>query len=146
MRLMKSLAIVVTALALTACASGVLYKDMAASTPKVQADQGRIYFFRPFQVGGFAIQPPIQLDGVNVGSSKPDGFFYVDSTPGTHEVSTTADPEKKLSVTLGTGETKYVKTFPVFGSTSDNMILEIVSEADAMKVLPELGFTGATSW
>ena len=138
MRLLKWFILICSVLSLAACASGTDYKHLAASIPKLKADEGRIYFFRNTAFAGFAVQPSITLDGANVGRSKPGGFFYVDIPSGQHEISTASEPSKKLAVTLEKGETQYIKASPAFGTMMGTINLQVVPEADAMKELSDL--------
>jgi len=142
MRFIKFL-IVSLVITLVGCASGVKHKDMASSIPSLNADQGRIYFYRSSSMLGAAIQPNIKLDGTVVGESIPGGFFYVDSPAGKHETSTATETENKLTFTLDKGEVKYVQTKIGFGLFVGHIIPELVSEADAKKELPDLSYTGA---
>jgi hypothetical protein len=52
-----------------------------------------------------------QTDQFRVNLCQPDrhGFFYVDTAPGKHEVSTSTEAENKLTFVLEKGEVKYVK-------------------------------------
>jgi hypothetical protein len=142
MRLFKLLVISIP-LALTGCASGIKHKDMVASIPTMQADVGRVYFYRSASMLGAAVQPSIKLDGATVGDSKPGGFFYVDRAAGNHEVMCTTELDKKLSFTLENGEVKYVKTSVLPGLLIGRVIPELVGADEAQKELPELSFTGA---
>lgn len=130
------------AIVLSGCATGIKQRDMAASIPTLRADKGRIYFFRSASMLGAALQPDVMLDGVKVGESKPGGFFFVDDTPGNHEVTTTTEVEKKLTFTLDKGETKYVKTSIGLGIVVGRVIPELVSASEAEAELPDLSFTG----
>jgi len=141
MRYIK-LALMCIVLALTGCASGVKYKDMSSSIATLSPDQGRIYFFRSSSMVGAALQPDIRLDGAVVGESKPGGFFYIDSAAGGHEVSTATEVERKLTLMLDKGETKYVKTSISLGVFVGHVTPELVSQEDAMQELPELSYTG----
>ena len=142
MRLIKLIIIGLT-IALTGCASGVKYKDMASSIPALQAEKGRIYFFRSASMLGAALQPSIMLDGVQVGESKPGGFFFIDRTAGNHEVTTATEVEKKLTFTLDKGEVKYVKTSVGLGFFVGRVIPELANAADAKKELVDLSYTGS---
>jgi hypothetical protein len=130
------------AVVLTGCASGIKHKDMQASIPALQADKGRIYFYRNASMLGAALQPNILLDGKVVGESRPGGFFFVDSSAGNHEVSASTEVEKKLTFTLDKGEVKYVKTSPSFGVMVGRIVPELVTAAEAEKELADLSFTG----
>src|SRR3989442_2447364 len=141
MRFFK-LTVLSLAIVLTGCATGIKQKDMASSIPTLQAEKGRIYFYRSASMLGAAIQPSIMLDGAKVGESKPGGFFFVDGDVGNHEVATSTEVEKKLTFTLDKGEVKYVKTSPSFGVLVGRIVPELVSPAAAEKELPDLSFTG----
>jgi hypothetical protein len=134
--------IMIVALALTGCASGIKHKDMAASIPALQSDAGRIYFYRSASMFGAAIQPSIKLDGVQVGDSKPGGFFFVDSKAGNHEVMCSTEVDKKLTFTLDKGEVKYVKTTIGLGLIAGRVIPELVSQKEAQQELSDMSFTG----
>ncbi|WP_229750972.1 DUF2846 domain-containing protein [Undibacterium terreum] len=142
---MKLATVLSIAIALTGCASGVKHKDMESSIPALQADKGRIYFFRSSSMFGAAIQPSITLDGQKVGDSKPGGFFFVDSNIGNHEVATSTEVEKKLTFTLEKGEVKYVKTSPSFGIMVGRIIPELANAEEAKKELPDLSYTGTAT-
>ena len=134
--------LVVLAILLSGCASGIKHKDMAASIPSLKSDQGRIYFLRSASMIGAAVQPSITLDGNKVGDSMPGGFFYVDSNPGDHEVVCTTEVDKKLTFTLDKGEVKYVKTSIGFGLLVGRVIPSLMTEEDAQQALPDLSYTG----
>lgn len=142
MKFMK-FAITILAILLSGCAaSGMKMKDMASSIPSVPADKGRVYFFRSSSMVGAAVQPSVTLDGKTVGESKPGGFFFVDATPGSHDVAISTEVEKKLTFTLDKGETKYVRTSISFGVMAGHVIPTVVSAEEAQKELPDLSYTG----
>jgi hypothetical protein len=136
------LALIGVALALTGCASGIKYQDMGASIATLAPDQGRIYFYRSNSMFGAAVQPNLRMDGVTVGSSKPGGFFYVDATPGGHEVSAKTEVENKLTFMLDKGETKYVRTSPSFGLFVGHIVPELVGPDMALQELQDLSYIG----
>lgn len=140
--LIKGLALAASITVLAGCASGVMHKDMAASIPTMQKDQGRVYFMRTNSMLGAIMQPDITLNGQVVGQSKPGGFFYADVKPGKQEVNTTTETEKRLTFTLDSGETKYVKTSVGMGLMVGRVYPELISQAEAEKELSELSFTG----
>jgi hypothetical protein len=127
---------------LTGCATGVKYQDMKSSIATLNPDQGRIYFVRKDTMVGAAIQPNIFLDNVNVGESKPGGFFYIDTNPGNHLVSTTTEIENKLTFVLDAGETKYVRTSISLGLFVGHVTPQLVSVDDAMTDLQEAKYIG----
>jgi len=135
--------LVALAIVLTGCAtSGAKHKDMVASIPAMNPDQGRIYFLRSSSMLGAAIQPAITLDGNKVGDSRPGGFFYVDSNPGNHEVMCSTEVDKKLTFTLDKGEVKYVKTSVGLGVLVWRVIPSLLTEEEATRKLPDLSYTG----
>ena len=72
-------------------------------------DEGRIFFFRKGMLGA-ARQPEIQLNGEVVGRSVTGGFFFVDRPAGSYEASCSTEAERRLSLTLEAGETRYVRS------------------------------------
>jgi hypothetical protein len=98
------------ALLAAGCASGPQYKDVASAIPTLAPDHGRIYFFRPGNFAGSAIQPEIKLNDKVVGRSIPGGFFFVDEEPGEYTVSTSTEVKRDIKFTLHAGDTKYVRT------------------------------------
>jgi Protein of unknown function (DUF2846) len=131
------------ALVATGCASGPQYKEVASSIPTLKEAQGRIYFYRSNSMFGAALQPSINLNGEQVGQSKPGGFFFVDEPAGQYVVSTATETEKTVSFKLDAGETKYVKTSVGFGLLVGRVIPSLESADEATKNLDDLHYTGA---
>ena len=127
---------------LGACASGPKMGEVASSIPLLKADEGRIYVYRSNSMLGAAIQPSVYLDGKEVGSSKPGGFFYVDAKPGSHEIATSTEVEKKLSFTLERGQTRYVKTVISMGILAGRVQPELVDDATGASELKEMSYIG----
>jgi hypothetical protein len=71
---------------------------------------GRVYFVRPGDLGGSAIQPEIRMNNEVVGRSVPGGFSYVDRPPGKYAVTTATEVENAVTFQLAAGETKYIRT------------------------------------
>ncbi len=137
-------ALIASAILLTGCAaSGPTHQSMEASIPALKADMGRVYFYRPNSMVGAAVQPAIKLDGAVVGESKPGGFFYVDTTTGSHEAATSTEATNKVSFVLDKGEVKYVRTKVSMGLMVGHVVPELVSADDAKKELGALSYTGA---
>jgi hypothetical protein len=67
---------------------------------------GRICFYRETW-HALSVQPEVTIDGQVVGKALPNEWFCVDRKPGTYEVSTVSEPDRKFSVTLGSGQTRY---------------------------------------
>jgi hypothetical protein len=82
----------------------------ATTLPK---DRGRITFYRPGGVFGYAQRAEILLDGKQVGRSAPGVKFHVDTIPGTHQVTVPNimyPSEHALAVLVRPQETTYVRT------------------------------------
>ncbi|MEY4561276.1 MAG: hypothetical protein RLZZ618_553 [Pseudomonadota bacterium] len=139
---LKLAAAAACAMILAGCATGVKYQDMAATIPAVKADAARVYFFRSASMVGAAIQPEIRLDGKPVGESKPGGFFFVDTAPGTHLAASSTETEKSLSFSLAAGETKYVRSSIGLGLLVGRVVLDLEPADKAKAELPSLAFTG----
>jgi hypothetical protein len=77
-----------------------------------------------------------------VGKAEPNGVFFVDRDPGNMEVVTGSEVEKKLTFTIGPGETRYVKASVGLGVLIYRIIPELVDEAEARKEIADLAFTG----
>lgn len=139
-----SLAAIAAAVVLTGCAAtGPKFAQQEAATPKLAADQGRVYFYRVDSFVGGAVRPTIKLDGTAVGDSIPGGYFYVDAGAGKHEAATSTEATNKLTFVLDKGEIKYVRTKVQMGLLVGHAIPELVSADEAQKELPSLNFTGA---
>jgi hypothetical protein len=137
------LALAASALSLlAACASGPKLAEVKSSIPALKSTEGRIYFYRSNSMMGAAIQPTIQLNGADVGASKPGSFFFVDAAPGPQAVSTSTEVEKKLTFTLAAGETRYVKTSVGFGLVVGRVYPELVDNAVGQKELEDTSYIG----
>jgi hypothetical protein len=108
--LTRRVAVVALAALLGACASGPKLAEIKSSIPAVKPGEGRIYVYRDGSMMGAGIQPNVLINGKVVGESKPGGFFFVDLQPGPVVVSTSTEVEKKLTLTLDAGQTRYVRT------------------------------------
>lgn len=137
----RKIASIIAILALGACAHGESYKKVNRSAPKLTADEGRIYFYRRSNAfPGEVTQPSVMLDGKKVGYAKPRGFFYVDVPTGQHTVSIRTDVERKLSLTVESGEVTYVREQLKKGSESGQMVLELVDRRTARRQLKRLRY------
>lgn len=142
MKLLK-FAVIGAVIGLTGCAaSGPKFSAMQAQTPAVNADQGRVYFYRKDSMFGAALQPVVVMDGAEVGKSQPGGYFYVDAASGSHEASTSTEATNKVSFVLAKGEVKYVRTAPSIGLLVGRVVPELVNADEANKELNDLSYTG----
>jgi hypothetical protein len=78
--------------------------------PALKPGYGRVYFTRPGDLVGVAVQPEIRLNNEVVGRSVPGGFSYIDRPPGQYAVTTATEIENAVTFRLAAGETKYIKT------------------------------------
>jgi len=138
----RRLAVVACAALLTACASGPKHAEVQASIPALKATEGRLYIYRSSSMLGAAIQPNVVVNGKVAGESKPGGFFFVDLAPGTVEVSTSTEVEKKLTLTLEAGQTRYVRTTVGFGLMVGRVYPELVDSAVGAKEIAETSYIG----
>jgi len=140
--LTRRVAVVALAALLGACASGPKLAEMKSSIPAIKSGEGRVYFYRSSSMMGAAIQPNVLVNGTVVGESKPGGFFFVDLPPGAVQVSTSSEVEKKLSLTLEAGQTRYVRTVIGFGLLVGRVYPELVDDAEGAKALAETSYIG----
>lgn len=95
---------------LASCASPRGLDEPPLQIPPLKPGYGRVYFTRPADLGGSAVQPEIRLNNEVVGRSVPGGFSYVDRPPGKYAVTTATEVENAVTFQLAAGETKYIKT------------------------------------
>jgi uncharacterized protein DUF2846 len=82
---------------------------------------------------GMAVQPEVKVNGEVVGRAVPNGFFYVDRKPGAYEITTTTEVERKLSLTLDKGQTRYVKLGLSIGFVVGHVYPELIDADVARK-------------
>lgn len=140
--LSRRLAVVALAALLAACATGPKLAEIQSTIPALKTNEGRIYFYRSNSFVGGGIQPNILVNGKVVGESKPGGFFFVDLPPGPIEVSTTTEVEKKLSLTLEAGQTRYVRTVIGLGLLVGRVYPELVDNTEGAKAMAEASYIG----
>ncbi|HVB82699.1 MAG TPA: DUF2846 domain-containing protein [Candidatus Binataceae bacterium] len=140
-RLSNIVAVCVLGLALAACASGPLYSEMQGKIPNLAAYAGRIYIYRTGIIGA-GVQPAVEINGLAVGSTKPEGFFYVDRPPGNYTITASIDVDRPLSLTLDAGQTRYVRLDVGFGWVVPSVHLELVPDAEGEKDISALHYTG----
>jgi len=78
----------------------------AAGPPLPAAGAARLCFYRETW-HALSVQPEVTVAGQVVGKAYPNEWFCVDRKPGTYEVSTVSEPERKFSVDLAAGQTRY---------------------------------------
>jgi hypothetical protein len=78
----------------------------AAGPPPLTSGDARICFYRETW-HALSVQPEVTVAGEVVGKAYPNEWFCVDRKPGTYEISTVSEPDRKFSVTLASGQTRY---------------------------------------
>src|SRR5258705_2113838 len=105
--------IILVALLMGGCAAtGPTHTEIKSTFAPLDANQGRVFFYRAASMVGAAIQPDISLNGEIVGTSIPGGFFYKDVAAGNQRVSTSTEVERQLTFTICAREIRYVRTSP----------------------------------
>jgi Protein of unknown function (DUF2846) len=95
---------------LASCASPRGVDEPPLQIQALKPGYGRVYFTRPGDLGGAAVQPEIRMNNEVVARSVPGGFSYVDRLPGKYVVTTTTEVKNGVTFQLAAGETKYIKT------------------------------------
>ena len=105
-----ALALLLVGLSLAGCASPRGLDEPPLQLPPLKAGYGRVYFTRPAEYVGSAMQPEIRMNNELVGRSVPGGFSYIDRPPGKYAVTTATEVENVVTFQLAAGESKYIKT------------------------------------
>ena len=140
-RLIPSL-VVLVGLALSGCATGPDYSEVAATLPSTAPDEGRIYFYRSGSPFGAAIQPAVMLNGEKVGKAEPGGVFFKDVPPGNYEVSTETEVEKTATFTLAAGEVRYIELTIGIGFLVGRVYPSLVDPGEGQEAIQDLSYTG----
>jgi hypothetical protein len=126
----------------TGCATGPKYSQIKTSFPALAQDNGRIYFYRVTALGA-AVQPAVKLNGEEVGTAKPSGFFYMDRSPGNYTVETSTEVKRQLSLQLDKNQTRYVRLNISFGFFVGHVYPELVEDAIGEKEISDCHYTGS---
>jgi uncharacterized protein DUF2846 len=95
---------------LASCASPRGLDEPPLQLPPLKPGYGRVYFTRPAEYVGSAMQPEIRMNNDVVARSVPGGFSYIDRPPGKYAVTTATEVENVVTFQLAAGESKYIKT------------------------------------
>lgn len=140
--LTKVLSAVAISLVLAGCATtGAKFSEMAPTLTRLPSDSGRIYIYRSTSFGA-AVQPEVKLNGEVVGQAVPYGFFYVDKRPGHYEIMTSTEVDRKLSLTLESGQTRYVRLNISFGFFVGHVYPELVENDIGKEEIQDLRYIG----
>ena len=128
---------------LAACAAtGPTFDEASTGFAPLKPGMGRIYFYRPENLMGGAIRPDVVLDGETVGTSVPVGFFYVDRSAGDHEAVLSSEVEKRTTIHLAAGETRYVRIQIGMGVIMARVFTQQVDAKTGQREIQSLHFTG----
>lgn len=141
--LLKFIAVIIVSLSFLGCAtSGPKYSELLPSIATPPPDTGRIYIYRTTALGA-AVQPEVKLNGEVVGKAVPKGFFYVDKKPGSYEILTSTEVDRKLSLLLENAQTRYVRLNIAMGFFVGHVYPELIDSATAEKEIQDCHYTGA---
>jgi hypothetical protein len=102
---------------------------------------GRIYIYRTTTFGG-AIQPSVRLDEQRVGKAIPEGFFFVDRSPGGYQIATSTEVDRTLSLTLEQGQIRFVRLDVSMGFMVGHVYPVFVDDAVGKKKIEIISYTG----
>jgi hypothetical protein len=137
-----SLVVVLTlGLALGACATGPKFTELESTFPTLEPSLGRIFIYRTAILGA-AVQPSVKLNGEVVGSAVPNGFFFVDRSPGDYTVSTTTEVERSAMLGLRAGEMQYVRLNIGMGFFVGRVTPELIHPETGAEEIKKLSFSG----
>ena len=141
-RTLKTVAILSALVLLSACgATGPKYAEHERNLGPIPQDHGRIYIYRNSYLGA-AVQPDVKLNGEVVGTAVPNGFFYVDRPAGKYDILTTTEVDRKLSLTLDKGQTRYVRLGVSIGFFVGHVYPELVEPSVGAKEIQETQYSG----
>lgn len=124
---MKRLLPILLVGALSACASGPSMQELEPGASTIPVNKGRVVVYRTGILGA-AIQPIVSVDGVERGRCQPNGAFTVDVAPGQRIVSASTEIQRETVVTVGQGQTAYVRCSIGFGILVGQPRLEVVPD------------------
>jgi hypothetical protein len=125
------------------CATtGPKYSEFAPTISNLAPDTGRIYIYRPSSLGA-AVQPNVKLNEEVIGEAISWGFFYVDRKPGNYEILTSTEVDRKLSLILDKGQTRYVRLNISMGFFVGHVYPELVENEEGQKEIEDCRYIGA---
>jgi predicted small lipoprotein YifL len=142
LKTLKTFALLSALVLLAACgATGPKYAEHERTVSPIPQDHGRIYIYRNSYLGA-AVQPEVKLNGEVVGTAVPNGFFYVDRPAGKYEILTSTEVNRKLSLTLDKGQTRYVRLAISIGFFVGHVYPELVEPGVGAKEIQETAYSG----
>jgi hypothetical protein len=137
----RSLFVAVLVAVVAGCASGPKYAEMKSKIPTMKPGEGRVFVYRD-SIFGAAVQPKVMINGVEVGTSQANGFFYVDRPAGDYKISGSTEVERSVSFVLAAGETKYIQSSISMGLLVGRVNFELVNAAGGETAVSGLSYTG----
>ena len=134
------------ALLMAGCASGPRFSEYRGCVPSHSEGGSRVWFYRPAGAFGVTVQPPIMLDDRKVGTAVPRGFFCVEASPGTHEVSATTEWTHRTQITVNTNADTFVRLNMMVGVFMGHVIPHEVPEAKATNQMNNLRLADKPTW
>ena len=120
------------------CASpGPKFSDVRKDVPAIRAGQSRVFAYRT-SVLGAAIQPEVRLNGMVIGTARPNVVTFIDVQPGTYQMATTTEKTNEVSFTLVAGETKYLKLVPYMGFLIGHIDPQVMKETEGEEDIRDL--------
>ncbi|MCA4904066.1 MAG: DUF2846 domain-containing protein [Rhodocyclaceae bacterium] len=126
MNWLRAFVISVASILAAGCATGPSFNDMKSKMPDLGKDTGRVFIYRDSSRGA-AMQPQIAVNGKTVGTSRANGFFFVDLPAGEHRVSAATEVERSLTLALAGGQTRYVRAYISFGLLVGRINFDLVN-------------------
>lgn len=141
-KLSRFFGVLLVSFILGGCATtGLKFTEFSSQLSKVTPELGRIYLYRTTVLGA-AVQPEVRLNGEVIGSSVPNGFFYVDKSPGEYVIMTSTEVDRKLSLTLEAGQTRYVRLNISMGFFVGHVYPELVDLDVGAKEIQDCRYIG----
>jgi len=101
----------------------------------------RIAVYRT-DVLGYAVQPAVSVNGRQTGRCQPNGVFFVDVKPGTHQIIAQNQATASIRVTTKANETTYVQCSLKVGVVAGRPSLTQIATQSGAAVSNGLVLTG----
>ncbi|ELX11478.1 hypothetical protein Jab_1c00610 [Janthinobacterium sp. HH01] len=136
--LVKKLAVVVSVLVMTGCASinkAPATVDAESKLFKPNPATSQVYVYRNETLGA-ALSMPVTVDGKLAGNTGPNSFFKFDLPAGAHKI-TSQGTESELTINTEVGKLYYVWQEVKMGLMSGGSKLQLVAEEVGKKAVAE---------
>lgn len=137
MKLITKFLMVTTVLLITGCASVPMesaVSDKARKEFSAPSDgKSGVYIYRNSSLGG-VLKKTLTIDGVIIGESAPNTYFYKELLPGSHEVATESEfSDNKIVVDFQKGVNYFIQQYIKIGIFVGGAGLRLVSEEEGRK-------------